>query len=203
MFNTSLCRHRNVYFNDHLKISAFASRHQHRHQNRHQHQHCKKIIFTFRNFFERIEYLCFFCSELWHQYTLLQILISLRFPIHPYKGVYWCSRKRLFEFSETSVHWCFQKITAPKNSAYFPSKKSTAESFLITLVGLPGTFPKSSLEQLFCRETVSVCFCKKGNPQRVLSQEFSRILKTCLQELFGSLGYILCFSIYISLYHNS
>ena len=31
--------------------------------------------------------------------TLLQILISLRFSIHPLKGVYWCSRKRLFEHS--------------------------------------------------------------------------------------------------------
>ena len=51
--------------------------------------------------------------------TLLQILISLRFPIHPLKGVYWCSRKRLFEHSEASVHWCFKKITFPKVSRYF------------------------------------------------------------------------------------
>ena len=32
--------------------------------------------------------------------TLLQILISLRFPIHPFKGGLWCSRKKLFEHSE-------------------------------------------------------------------------------------------------------
>ena len=51
--------------------------------------------------------------------TLLQILISLRSPIHPFKGVYWCCRKRLFEHSEASVHWCFKKTTAPKISAYF------------------------------------------------------------------------------------
>ena len=57
--------------------------------------------------------------------TLLQILISLRFPMNPFKGVHWCSRKRLFEHSEASVHWCFEKITAPKISgyfAYFPAK---------------------------------------------------------------------------------
>ena len=57
--------------------------------------------------------------------TSLQILISLRFPVHSFKGVHWCSRKRLFEHSEASVHWCFEKIAAPKISgyfAYFPAK---------------------------------------------------------------------------------
>ena len=64
--------------------------------------------------------------------TLLQILISLRFPIYPFKGVYWCSRKRLFEHSEASVHWCFKKTTAPKTSAYFayfPAKHPGWSSF--------------------------------------------------------------------------
>ena len=35
--------------------------------------------------------------------TLLQLLISLRFPTHPFKGVCWCSRKWLFEHLEASV----------------------------------------------------------------------------------------------------
>ena len=64
--------------------------------------------------------------------TLLQILISLRFPIHPSKGVHWCSRKRLFEHSQASVHWCFEKITAPKiftYFAYFPAKHPGWSSF--------------------------------------------------------------------------
>ena len=64
--------------------------------------------------------------------TLLQILISLRFPIYPFKGVYWCSRKRLFEHSEASVHCCFKKTTAPKISAYFayfPAKHPGWSSF--------------------------------------------------------------------------
>ena len=51
--------------------------------------------------------------------TSLQILISLRFPVHSFKDVHWCSRKRLFEHSEASVHWCFEKITARKISGYF------------------------------------------------------------------------------------
>ena len=64
--------------------------------------------------------------------TLLQILISLRFPIYPFKGVHWCSRKRLFEHSEASVHWCFKKTAAQKISgyfAYFVAKHSGWSSF--------------------------------------------------------------------------
>ena len=51
--------------------------------------------------------------------TLLQILISLRFPIRPSKGGHWCSIKKLFELPEASIHWCFEKITSPKISACF------------------------------------------------------------------------------------
>ena len=64
--------------------------------------------------------------------TLLQILFSLRFPIHPFKGVHWCFGKRQFELSEASVHCCFEKITAPKISAYFvyfPAKHPGRSSF--------------------------------------------------------------------------
>ena len=54
--------------------------------------------------------------------TLLQILISLRFPVHTFKGIHWCFEKRLFELSEALVHWCFEKITSPKISGCFPAK---------------------------------------------------------------------------------
>ena len=64
--------------------------------------------------------------------TLMQILISLRFPIYSFKGVHWCSRKRLFEHLEAFVYWCFEKTTAPKVSAYFayfPAKLPGLSSF--------------------------------------------------------------------------
>ena len=48
--------------------------------------------------------------------ALPQIFISLQFLNHPSKGVHRCFRKRLFEFSEASVQWCFEKITAYKIS---------------------------------------------------------------------------------------
>ena len=51
--------------------------------------------------------------------TLLQTLISLRFPIHSSKGVHWCYTKRRFELSEAFVHCILKKITAPNISAYF------------------------------------------------------------------------------------
>ena len=63
--------------------------------------------------------------------TLLQILISLRFPIHLSKDGHWCSRKRLFELSEASVHWCFKKITSRNVSAYIPRKHPGWSPFYI------------------------------------------------------------------------
>ena len=63
--------------------------------------------------------------------TLLEILISLRFPIHPFKNVYWCSRKGLSELSDTSIHWCFEKRTAPTIPSYFPAKHLGWSSFKI------------------------------------------------------------------------
>ena len=88
--------------------------------------------------------------------TLLQILISLRFPIHPSKGVHWCSRKRLSELSKVSVHWCFEKIATPKilhtpNILHTFQRNIQGEFFLGILAG----------QQLFGREPVSACFCKK------------------------------------------
>ena len=61
--------------------------------------------------------------------SLLQILSSLQFPVHPVEGVHWCSRKKLFEHSEASKN---KKTTAPKISAYFayfPAKHPGLSSF--------------------------------------------------------------------------
>ena len=97
--------------------------------------------------------------------TSLQILVSLQFPIHPSKGVHWCSRKRLFEFSGAFVHRCFEKITAPKISAYFLTKHpewSIQSGVLFKHTCRPSwDFPKRSLEQPFCREPLRSCLYKK------------------------------------------
>ena len=90
---------------------------------------------------------------------LLEIIISLGLPFHPFKGVHCCSRKRLFELSEAHVHQWFEKITAPKifaYFAYFSAKPSRVELCLSAFAGPPGNFPKSSLEQLFCRDPDSL-----------------------------------------------
>ena len=70
----------------------------------------QKKIFCLQNFFLK-------SKSYGISTALLQILISLRFPIHPSKGIHWCSSKRQFELSEASVHWCSEKLTAPKISA--------------------------------------------------------------------------------------
>ena len=46
---------------------------------------------------------------------------------------------------------------------YQSSVSDSVESFFSTLSSLPGSFPKSCLEQLFCRRPVSACFCRKDS----------------------------------------
>ena len=83
----------------------------------------QKNYFYLQNYFWRSRIFMFFpVLSYGISTTLLQIFISLRFPIHPSKGGHWGPRKRLFELSEASVYWCFGKITSPKISAYFPAK---------------------------------------------------------------------------------
>ena len=52
------------------------------------------------------------------------------------------------------------------------SNTSILESFLRTIAGLPGSFPKTILEQLFCKEPVGACFCKKELHSRHYLWEF-------------------------------
>ena len=83
--------------------------------------------------------------------TMRQILISLYFSIHPSKGAHLCSGKSLFELSEAFIHFIgVLKNNCSEKFCILPSKTSMVEYFLSTLKGLPETFPKSSLEQLFC-----------------------------------------------------
>ena len=93
-----------------------------------------KKNFAIRIFFERKSriFMSFLVLSYGISTSLLQVLSSLRFPIHHVKGVHWRSRKKLFEHSEASVLSCFKKATAPKNSAYFayfPVKHPALSSF--------------------------------------------------------------------------
>ena len=51
------------------------------------------------------------------------------------------------------------------------------ESLLSTLVGLPGSFPKSCLKQLFCRELLDACFCLKELHSRRYLKSFAGFSK--------------------------
>ena len=83
--------------------------------------------------------------------------------------------KWIFEFSEAPIHYYFGENNYSEYFWQLSSKTSMLESLLSTL----RSFWRSSSEQLFCRELVCTCFCKKGIPHHTLSQEFSRILKIC------------------------
>ena len=61
-------------------------------------------------------------------------------------------------------------------SIEIPSKTSMVESFLRTSAGLPGSL--SYVDQLFCREQVSPCFCRKASTGDIISG----VLKTRTTE---------------------
>ena len=92
-----------------------------------------KNLFLSSDFSLKNRILMFFLVLSYHlSTTLLQVLISLQFPIRSSRGVHWCSRKRQFEVSEASIHCCFERITTPKISAcfaYFPAKHPGWSSF--------------------------------------------------------------------------
>ena len=79
----------------------------------------KSLFLTSELCFENRIFMFFLVPSYGISTTLLQILISLRFPIHSSKGVHWCYTKRRFELSEAFVHCILKKITAPNISAYF------------------------------------------------------------------------------------
>ena len=83
---------------------------------------CFRIFFFFFFFLKNRIFMFFLVLSYGISTTLLQIRISLRFPIYSLKSVQCCSGKRLFELSEVSIHWHFEKITASIISAYFPAK---------------------------------------------------------------------------------
>ena len=86
----------------------------------------QKIYFCLQNFFlnNRI-------------FMLFLVLSSLRFPIHPFKGIHWCSRKRLFEHSEAS--------------SIGVSKKQLLRKFLHTLHTFQRNFQGGVLFKYTCR----------------------------------------------------
>ena len=81
----------------HLKILTLAYQHQHRRQNRQWHPYCKILFLPLEILFEKTEGLC---SVLCLVIASVHLCYKCLFPIHPTKGVHWCSRNRLFEFSE-------------------------------------------------------------------------------------------------------
>ena len=151
-----------VYW-DPLEISASAPQHQHRHWNWHWYRHCKKFIFACRTFFKKIEWCSFLCLVMasvpvYYKYSFFyDFLFS-----HPKASIcvlekgYLSFRKHpfiVFWKHKCSEHFCIICIISRETSR--------VGIFLHTLAGLPWSFPKSSFEQLFCREAVSTCFCKK------------------------------------------
>ena len=99
------------------------------------------------------------CLVIQHQHHFAIITHSLRFPLHPFRGIHWCSRKNVVWFFRSTCQLFLWKQLLRK----FLSKTCMVESFLSTLAVLHGIFSKDYLGQLFCIEPVSAWFYKKRN----------------------------------------
>ena len=85
--------------------------------NLHWHRHCIKIGFAFRNFFFFFEnkiFMFFLVLSYGISTTLLQVLISLRFPFHPLKDQRQPSRGVLKKRCSENIKQIFRRIPMPK-----------------------------------------------------------------------------------------
>ena len=133
----------------------------HLHQNRHQHQHCKKSIFAFRKLFlkKKKNIQVFPSAQLSHQY---HFVTNTCFSAVSYSSI----QRFSFVFQKKTVFGSihplgFQNRDCSESFCILSIKTFSVESGLSTLAGLPGTFTKNPLEQLFYGELVSACFRKE------------------------------------------
>ena len=78
------------------------------------------ILFLPSEFFSKMEHLCSFLVVSYGFSATNTYSSTISYS--SIKGIRWCSKKKLSEFSEESVYECFEKATAPKVSVYFLAK---------------------------------------------------------------------------------
>ena len=126
----------------------------------------QKICFCLQKLFFENRITMFFLEL---SYGISTTLLQIRVPCHPSKGVYWCSRKRLFELSEAPVRGCFEKNNCFKNFWIFcllSSETSRVELLLSTLVGPPGILlAPVSVKRNFIAHVISGIFQNFKNMQ--------------------------------------
>ena len=125
-----------------------------------------KILFFFlqlkkknRKTISNTPHYSFFCLVILHQYhfdTITYFSANSDSSIH--KHPFRFQTKGCLDFQKkTSISVCQKSWNHLENFLKLPRKTSMLETCLCTL----GSFSKSFSEQLFCREPVHTCFCKK------------------------------------------
>ena len=132
----------------------------------HKHRHCKNFTFNFM-FLKFTPQYSLLCLVIQHQHHFATITYSLQFPLHPFRGIHWCSRKKFALFLRDTC----QLIYGKELRREFISKTSIEESFLSKLTVFHRSFSQSYLQQLFCIEPFNAYFCKKETPLQTLFQE--------------------------------
>ena len=83
--------------------------------------------------------------------------------------------KRQFELSEASVHWCFEKITAPKiyaYFAYFPAKHPGCSSVEVHSQAFLGFFQKALYSNYSVENLLAPVSVKSSSAAHVISAIF-------------------------------
>lgn len=119
----------------HLEILTSVPRYHHRHWYR----QSKSFFLVLRNYFLKIRALD---STLlfWLSYF---VKVSLCYTYSFLYDFLFINQRRLFLFYKKAA-WTF-----------------ASTRLLVHILGLPGSFPKCCLEEIFCGEPVSACFCRK------------------------------------------
>ena len=147
-----------LHFQNFEQVQLSASHYQFRRRYRQWHRHAQNFIFVLDFIFLKEKKICFFlalsysavspprrpesCRGPGISITLLQILIFVRFPVHPESAI-GVLEKRVFEFSEAPIHQCFEKIVPLKTFGNFPVTHPWWSHFLLYLQNFLGIFRKA------------------------------------------------------------
>lgn len=120
----------------------------------------KRFYFTLLFFVKKIDDLMFF------------LVISNSGPVYFAVPPLVFQKQGCLNFQEHPSIIMIPKYSRTESFRKLLRKAFMMESFLSTISQLSEKFPKSCLNQLFCREPVSVCFCKSEPQNRRYLRNF-------------------------------
>lgn len=128
----------------------------------------------------------FLCFIILYQYYLATIahFCTTSFPIHPFRGVHWCSRKKVFRKKRKKNFWKHPSISVSKNKQRLWKflENSHVGVLFKFIFRLFWTFWKKLFRAAILYESVSICFCQKEFHSRCYLRNFKEFWKYARQR---------------------